>query len=345
MDSSSRQIIAAHKPLLVRWREPGSDPTSYLLGTSSIYIGRADDNHIVIHSEVASKYHATIVFDNGNYIVRDNQSRNGIRVNGVKVHEAVLLPGDKIEIGGEHFLFNPKESSHPSPQSPDPSKREESESFSRFQSSQPLGPSKRRSPRINRRVLIYGGVTILLLSLWLTSKKEETSHPNTGEAPLSRNIPETSVLHTTDEPKLVSPDSAPTDPILKSAEEAMKKLDWNNASLREAESYFRRGQREYLNENYNRAMGDFQTALSFYSGHVLAEKYLERTLYQIKVDARHHWTLGVQYFESLQYSRAIYHFTQVITLLESTPKDSIVDLSKRYIVQAQRRIESAELFP
>ena len=55
--------------------------------------------------------------------------------------------------------------------------------------------------------------------------------------------------------------------------------------------------------------------------------------------------LGVQYFESLQYSRAIYHFTEVVNLMSHRPTEPIVGEADRYIQQAKRRLQAAELFP
>ena len=53
----------------------------------------------------------------------------------------------------------------------------------------------------------------------------------------------------------------------------------------------------------------------------------------------------MKYFESLQYQRSIYHFTEVIALMAHKPSEPIVHEAEKYIDQAKRRLEAAELFP
>ena len=135
------------------------------------------------------------------------------------------------------------------------------------------------------------------------------------------------------------------DPELKEAEKYMEKLDWTNSSLREAEQFFRKGQREYLAGSFQRAIDSFQTALSFYRGHRLAENYLRRTIYEVESEARKHMDMGVQYFESLQFQRALYHFNEVITLMAHRPTENIVSQAEKYVSLCKRRLQAAELFP
>jgi tetratricopeptide (TPR) repeat protein len=135
------------------------------------------------------------------------------------------------------------------------------------------------------------------------------------------------------------------DPLLKKAEQEMARLDWSNTSLREAEQYFRRGQREYLNKNYQRAIEAFRAALSLYGGHLLADRYLRRAVYETEIEAKNQMATAIQYYESLQYARAIHHFKEVISLMSHRPNEPIVKEAGRYIQQAELRLQAAELFP
>lgn len=67
------------------------------------YIGRMPENHIVIDDDKASRSHARIVQQYGDYYVEDQESENGISVNGVPVQRAKLTVGDQILIGS-HIL-------------------------------------------------------------------------------------------------------------------------------------------------------------------------------------------------------------------------------------------------
>lgn len=73
------------------------------LDPSITYIGRMPENHIVIDDEKASRSHARIVQQNGDFFVEDQESENGIYVNGVPVQRAKLTVGDQILIGS-HML-------------------------------------------------------------------------------------------------------------------------------------------------------------------------------------------------------------------------------------------------
>lgn len=67
------------------------------------YIGRMPENHIVIDDDKASRSHARIVQQNGEFFVEDQESENGLYVNGVPTTKAKLTVGDQILIGS-HIL-------------------------------------------------------------------------------------------------------------------------------------------------------------------------------------------------------------------------------------------------
>ena len=63
-------------------------------------IGRSEDNNLVVLDPLVSRHHARLVPRNGRLVLTDLASRNGTRVNGRAVRDAVLGAGDRIEIGG-----------------------------------------------------------------------------------------------------------------------------------------------------------------------------------------------------------------------------------------------------
>ncbi|MCS6885981.1 MAG: ATP-binding protein [Acidobacteriota bacterium] len=64
-------------------------------------IGRAYENHLRIGDSRVSRYHAEIIKDSeGNLVLIDKGSKGGSYVNGVRVTEHVLTPGDVIALGG-----------------------------------------------------------------------------------------------------------------------------------------------------------------------------------------------------------------------------------------------------
>jgi len=62
-------------------------------------IGRQGDNNLVLRDNRASRAHARIVADNGDYFIEDLESRHGVFVNGHKVTRHKLTDADRIDFG------------------------------------------------------------------------------------------------------------------------------------------------------------------------------------------------------------------------------------------------------
>jgi len=69
------------------------------LGTESITVGRHPENGIQFNDDGLSRRHCAFEPVGDGWMVRDLGSRNGTKVNGVKVPEAPLNPGDIIRVG------------------------------------------------------------------------------------------------------------------------------------------------------------------------------------------------------------------------------------------------------
>lgn len=62
-------------------------------------IGRQADNHLILRDSRASRMHAQIVRDRGEYVIQDADSRHGVYVNGTRVKSQALRSSDRIEFG------------------------------------------------------------------------------------------------------------------------------------------------------------------------------------------------------------------------------------------------------
>jgi sigma-B regulation protein RsbU (phosphoserine phosphatase) len=62
-------------------------------------IGRQADNDLILRDSRASRNHAQIVLENGQYIIEDAASRHGVYVNGTRVERQFLRNSDRIEFG------------------------------------------------------------------------------------------------------------------------------------------------------------------------------------------------------------------------------------------------------
>jgi len=74
-----------------------------LLGPTTI--GRSADNTITLPDPTTSRNHARVIFTDGNWVVEDLGSSNGIIIGGQRVEKLVLKSGDSFKIGGITFRF------------------------------------------------------------------------------------------------------------------------------------------------------------------------------------------------------------------------------------------------
>ena len=75
------------------------------LGESIIRIGRAAENEVSVDDGSISTFHAEIHAENGRHVLKDLGSTNGVRVNGERVHEAVLADGDVLRFGNHRARY------------------------------------------------------------------------------------------------------------------------------------------------------------------------------------------------------------------------------------------------
>jgi pSer/pThr/pTyr-binding forkhead associated (FHA) protein len=85
---------------------PGSNEQEFEVSKPEITIGRGQTNDIVIQDSRASRSHARFEFDTaGGVTIVDLGSTNGIRVNGNRVDQARIHPGDIVFIGGSQITY------------------------------------------------------------------------------------------------------------------------------------------------------------------------------------------------------------------------------------------------
>lgn len=68
-------------------------------------IGRRQDCDLCIPLMVISRRHCEVNMDQGLLTIRDLDSRNGTFVNGERIEETILDPGDMIQIGPLKFII------------------------------------------------------------------------------------------------------------------------------------------------------------------------------------------------------------------------------------------------
>jgi pSer/pThr/pTyr-binding forkhead associated (FHA) protein len=108
--------ITTAEPLTVRIQEnqpkltitrPDLPPVIYELQQEYTHVGRAPGNEIPLPYPSISNRHCIFVLSGPDTVLRDLNSSNGTYVNGEAVSEAILRPGDLIQLGTVMIRFEP----------------------------------------------------------------------------------------------------------------------------------------------------------------------------------------------------------------------------------------------
>ncbi len=79
----------------------GGDPIPLL--KKSLLVGRRESCDIVLRFSNVSAHHCQLTVNAGYWQVRDMQSRNGVKVNGIRVTDKRILPGDVLSIAKHKY--------------------------------------------------------------------------------------------------------------------------------------------------------------------------------------------------------------------------------------------------
>mgnify|MGYP001306874792 FL=1 len=82
------------------------DGRVFPLRQNRVRIGRYGNNDLVLDHPTVSSYHAEIIRRaDGRHEIIDQQSRNGVRINGTPVQSGVLHDGDQITLGATTLRY------------------------------------------------------------------------------------------------------------------------------------------------------------------------------------------------------------------------------------------------
>jgi pSer/pThr/pTyr-binding forkhead associated (FHA) protein len=73
-----------------------------------IRIGRRVENNLVLDDPRVSRSHAELRAINGRYVLFDLNSTGGTFVNGVRITQTVVYPGDVISLAGVNLVYGQK---------------------------------------------------------------------------------------------------------------------------------------------------------------------------------------------------------------------------------------------
>jgi phosphoserine phosphatase RsbU/P len=99
-DSTRAAASAIGRTPALAVTNPSGNRSRVLLDPVPFLIGRQGDNHLVLRDNRASRSHARIVAETGDYFVEDLNSRHGVYVNGRRINKRhKLAASDRIDFG------------------------------------------------------------------------------------------------------------------------------------------------------------------------------------------------------------------------------------------------------
>jgi len=84
---------------------PGLSKSSYAIPPTGLTLGRSETRDVVVPDPASSRHHCSVFFQDGQYILRDMGSANGVFINAYRVKESVLTDGDQLQIGNTELRF------------------------------------------------------------------------------------------------------------------------------------------------------------------------------------------------------------------------------------------------
>lgn len=89
-----------HQAMLLQWLGSGEGSRKWLLHPQQeLVIGRDGECDIVLDNRLVSRMHARIYWQDGDFFIRDLDSKNGTHVNGQSIrHEKRLQNGDEVQV-------------------------------------------------------------------------------------------------------------------------------------------------------------------------------------------------------------------------------------------------------
>lgn len=257
---------------------------AYFLLADRIVMGRSEKADIKVLDIKSSREHAEIKKAGDDIILTDLGSQNGIVINDLKVKQHSLKNGDKIIIGKTVYKYSEVIVSEPKTTE---TQQEDNDDENEVE---PVKPKA----NILLLIVIFGSIFIIFNDETAT----KSANSNSGN---KYNIKEIS------------------DPFTSSL--SSKKEQENKESQMKMNIYFQKGLREFREDNYFRAINEFNHALSWKPGDPLAEFYLRKTKEALDKRINSHFTKAVRNIEALSFQKAVVQYCAIIRLLYNYPED------------------------
>lgn len=310
------KIVKSHKPP----KEPGryyrllcmtgkNKGLSYFINSKRIVMGRSDKADVQVLDGKSSREHAELALVGDQYVLSDLGSQNGVIVNDLKVSQHRLADNDKIIIGQTVYKYNQIQVDKAElPVAVDD--EDELEEYEEEEEETPKKGKKKPKKKKNNMVLILVAVLAAVFLL-----------PDDGDNKPANKKGKRAVGDVTRE-KIALSDPRNNEIEDKDVRDKLK-------------AFIHRGQREYREGNYFRAIEQFELALILVPNHVDASFYLRKTKESLKEYLESIKAKAQQDQDALKYQSALNQYCAIISFLQDYPED------ERY-KEAEKQIELLE---
>ena len=276
-------------------------------------MGRGQDADIQVSDETCSRHHAELVLLNKKVILSDLGTKNGVFVNDKRRPQAHLKNNDRIVIGRIVYKFNDifnEKIAEEGDETKEEEKEEEKEKEKEKEEGDAPGqPEKKKRPIV---LIVAVAAVFLLLS---DDEKEETSKERPLKQKKSREI--TGVK---------------------------KKIQLNEELKRKFDMYLHRGIREYREENYFRAIAEFDMALTLNPTDGRASFYRRKSVDEVKSTIDGLFVKVKRQMEALKFGAALVSLCEVVKLLDQYEDNDKKEQAYKIIeeIQIKEGIEESE---
>ncbi len=309
-----------------------------VLRSEDFRIGRSRDSDLVLDDVGVSRSHARIRLLDGQWVVEDTGSANGVYVNETRTPRSVLRHDDRLSLGGATLTFHLP--TPPQAEGDDKTvlKRNIGAKRSRASNEGAAGFTRGSGPSRLRAVLSAAGIAlalVMLISFWAGDKSEPelsaqpdperaTAAPFPGDSPLG--IPELS-----DAPQ-------PLGAFEHEAPPSGSQVQVSDEDRALAARYSEAGQIYYDSGRLPDAVRQWSYALTLDPANEVIRIKLETTQEELLTRADEAYRLGLRNYQFLNYDEAIRNWNFVLHLIPD-PEHPLHQNALRNMEQARVQMQ------
>lgn len=287
---------------------------TYVIQEKRVIMGRGKTCQVQVYDANSSREHAEIVKIDDDFILTDLRSQNGVIVNDLKITQYKLKDNDRILIGKTVYLFKKQRLSQSDIHKIEALKYSDGSIDFKEEKpkSKPQNEEKKKS-----KVGIYA-VIILAVVMFLFDGEETTTN-NEAERQVQK-----------DDKSDITEDVS--DRLRRIRESEDKEIG------KKLKVIFQRGLREFRENNYFRAINEFNLALILSPGHPKAEYYKSRAKQALDEEVKVLFINGKRDRDALRYDKSTKSYCAIMRLLQNYPDDDRYKNASESLLEVEKKM-------